>query len=276
MSYSDIYEIIAHQHALSGTSTRYTTEGILTSTMFTPRETCFALSAFALGVAAFVKTQQLTAESMAPLAEACSTYTSVPDFISATDYQAYEPLMGFGIFRQFVCIITNFLFELKIAHPAGLLVWGTTISVAQPVQILMLSEASRAGASGVVRYSTVMALLAQILGISVVFPAVWIPASCFGRGSGSVTPLRVYAALAIIIPSTVLSALLFLLHHESFHWRMTAAMLGGPGVAMLPLFLWPLPNPTGNFGEAKAGQRALVNAFIFAGVVAFVGWWYLL
>ena len=48
-------------------------------------------------------------------------------------------------------------------------------------------------------------LLGQLLGISVVFPALWLPAAAYGKGSGAVRPARAYASIALAAPFLSLS-----------------------------------------------------------------------
>ena len=55
------------------------------------------------------------------------------DFAQKTGYHSYEPMLGLGAFKLLVCLITQFLLELRETYPAGLLTWGGVVVVALPL-----------------------------------------------------------------------------------------------------------------------------------------------
>ena len=166
-----------------------------------------ALAGLAAGVAALMATQAVSKPLMepaggTPLLEVCGD----PHKFAASGLHAFEPMLG----GSFVCLITQFLHAL-VLEPAGLLSWGLTIGLALPVSVLWNAEAGRTGASGLVRWPTLLGLLGQFLGISVVFPALWLPAAWYGKGDGAVSPARAYASIALAAPFISLTVALFAL-----------------------------------------------------------------
>mmetsp|Transcript_14538 Transcript_14538/g.42599 ORF Transcript_14538/g.42599 Transcript_14538/m.42599 type:complete len:810 (+) Transcript_14538:54-2483(+) len=220
-----------------------------------------AFAGLLAGVVAFAATQVVSKPLMDPAVEACSD----PAKFAASKLHPYEPALGGG----FVCIITQFLHALA-AEPAGVLAWGLTIGLALPATVLWNAESGRGGAKGLVRYPTALGLLGQLLGISVVFPALWLPAAAYGKGSGAVRPARAYASIALAAPFLSLSVALFALEPASRAWTVCAGLLGGPGVALLPLLLSLIPAPAAE--QAAAGARALSRAYAAAAALAFVGY----
>jgi len=156
---------------------------------------CFQLAVgVASGVFAFIQTHAVMKQSpkMAGIMELCTSGNGTA--IAESDLHAYEPKLG----GPFVCIITQFMLELN-EEPAGILVWGLIATVAFPLTLLIFSEAGRQGARGLVRWPVLILLLSQVLGISVIFPALWIPAAVLGGGSGPPSPGRVRATQLLAI-----------------------------------------------------------------------------
>lgn len=86
-----------------------------------------------------------------PILAACTNpdyKESMDEFVSKTGYHAYEPLVGLKIFEVLVCLITQFLHELRMTYPAGLLTWVGVILAAQPCAVLGIAEAGRNNARG--------------------------------------------------------------------------------------------------------------------------------
>mmetsp|Transcript_12103 Transcript_12103/g.28492 ORF Transcript_12103/g.28492 Transcript_12103/m.28492 type:complete len:668 (+) Transcript_12103:329-2332(+) len=240
-----------------------------------------ALAGLAAGVAALMATQAVSKPLMEPaggmpLLEVCGD----PHKFAASGLHAFEPMLG----GSFVCLITQFLHAL-VLEPAGLLSWGLTIGLALPVSVLWNAEAGRTGASGLVRWPTLLGLLGQFLGISVVFPALWLPAAWYGKGDGAVSPARAYASIALAAPFISLTVALFTLDPTSRAWTVCAGLLGGPAIALLPLLLNLVPAPAVAVAfdefpsagalvakQAAAGAKALGHAYALAGVLAFMGY----
>ena len=240
-----------------------------------------ALAGLAAGVAALMATQAVSKPLMEPaggmpLLEVCGD----PHKFAASGLHAFEPMLG----GSFVCLITQFLHAL-VLEPAGLLSWGLTIGLALPVSVLWNAEAGRTGASGLVRWPTLLGLLGQFLGISVVFPALWLPAAWYGKGDGAVSPARAYASIALAAPFISLTVALFALDPTSRAWTVCAGLLGGPAIALLPLLLNLVPAPAVAVAfdefpsagalvakQAAAGAKALGHAYALAGVLAFMGY----
>ena len=240
-----------------------------------------ALAGLAAGVAALMATQAVSKPLMeppgdTPLLEVCSD----PHKFAASGLHAFEPMLG----GSFVCLITQFLHTL-VLEPAGLLSWGLTIGLAIPTSVLWNAEAGRTGASGLVRWPTLLGLLGQFFGISVVFPALWLPAAWYGKGDGAVSPARAYASIALVAPFISLTVALFALDPTSRAWTVCAGLLGGPAIALLPLLFNIIPAPAVAVAfdefpsagalvakQAAAGAKALGHAYAFAGVLAFTGY----
>jgi hypothetical protein len=191
----------------------------------------------------------------------------------------YEPLLGGG----FVCIITQFLRALVNNHPGGMLTWSGVILVSFPFNVVGGVEAGRAGARGPIRYCVVMGILAQLLGVCVVIPALWIPSYIFGGSSsssskGAHSPQRPWHAVYTFAIPTVLTVFIFTLDSSSVAWRQCAGLLGGPLLAFLPLLYYLSPPPR-NVKEMQQNQtkahESYVNALKLVGVLSFVSYIFL-
>jgi hypothetical protein len=227
-----------------------------------------------LGAWAFLKTQEVTAPMFEPILAACQN-SDIPlsEFTEKTGYHTYDPRWGFGAFNIFVCLITQFLQELVQTKPAGVLAWMTTMLVAVPVSVLMTIEAGRKDAKGPVRYPMIVAFLFQILGVSVIFPLVWIPSYVLGRGSGGVSITRVYASVPLMLPPIVLSVLVFLLDTESALWTSCAGILGGPAIVLLNALLWVIKDPDPlDLKAAKKSAEMTTMAYTASGIVSLASW----
>lgn len=130
------------------------------------RQFFFASASFLLGVWAFIKVNSISGPAFEPIVAACTNPDiSTEDFATKTGYHYYEPKLGLGAFNVLVCLITQFLLELRETPPAGFLVWGGVICVSLPVAIASTVVAGRKGTRGPVNYPTVFGLLFQLLGI---------------------------------------------------------------------------------------------------------------
>lgn len=242
---------------------------------------CSAVSA-ALGAWAFYKTQQVTGPMFEPILAACmNNKISVADFADQTGYHAYEPKLGFGVLGPFICIITQFVHQLVENYPAGFLMWSATMLTLAPVTVLINVEAGRHGAFGILRYPLVMGVLYQMLGVSVVFPLLWVPAYCYGRSTGgAVSVTRAVLSLPLSMFCLALTILVFYLDPRSYLWTVCAGAMGGPLMAILaPMGLW-LADQNAKQPTTKEVARYShsVMAFVYGtvGGVALVGWIFLL
>jgi hypothetical protein len=236
---------------------------------------CAALGVV-IGVSCFVINNNVTKEWMEPLVAACTEgdYASHQERMLQEDIVAYEPLLGGG----FVCIITQFLEALSQNYPGGMFTWGGVILVSFPFSIVGGVEAGRAGSRGPIRYSIAMGILAQLLGVCVVIPALWIPSYIFGGSNGAYSPQRPWHAVYTFLIPTMLTVFIFTLDSTSVAWRQCAALLGGPLLAFLPLVYYLSPTPR-NVKEMQQNQNKAqeyyVNAFKLVGVLSFAGYIFL-
>lgn len=130
------------------------------------RQLFFAGTSFILGVWAFIKVNSISGPAFEPILAACTNPDiSAEDFATKTGYHSYEPKLGLGAFNVLVCLITQFLLELRETPPAGFLVWGGVIVVSLPVGLANSIAPGRKGARGPINYPTVFGLLFQLLGI---------------------------------------------------------------------------------------------------------------
>lgn len=244
-----------------------------------------ALTGVLLGLFTMVTTQSLTKDMFEPIIEACSLSNGsgpshdiheniIDENTNTYKLHPYEPLVG----GTFVCLITQFLHEL-IQHSGGIFTWGTIAALSIVTALLMNVEADRLnGTRSIIRYPTILGILSQVLGISVVFPLLWVPGYCLShssfpnRGGGvegnamALLPVvssassrgvkaiinrndgipgksRVYGALVTALLFPALTVLVFSLDPDSYAWTFTAGLLGGPLVACSPLLLWyTMPN----------------------------------
>jgi len=235
------------------------------------KKLAFSAVSVALGIGAFVKTQQITKEYMDPVVEAC---TSSNTTAFEEKYHTYEPMLG----GAFVCIITQFIYDLTQEYPAGLLLWGATMLTAIPALVLTTVEAGRSGVTGPVRYPTVVGILGQAMGISTVFPLLWVPGYCFGRSTpqGTVSLTRARIALLAAMPFVILTILTFTLDSTGYAWTFVVGYLAGPAAAMTPLLTWNMTPPEElNSGLASKTMKTIAMSYIYAAIIAWIGWVFL-
>ena len=243
------------------------------------RKALYAFSSFLFGLWTFVTINGISGPAFEPILEACppSNYTTIDEFVAATGYHAYDPYVGLGVLDTLVCLITQFLLELRDTYPAGVLVWCSIIVVSLPTTVLWITEAGRAGAKGPIKYPVAMGLLGQLFGISVAFPLVWLPALVYGEGTrgAPVTPFRVKTCGLLVIPTSVLTATVFLADTTSQLWTTAAGMLGGPILAMGGLVLYADESSALEAtSENKASTRmAISNMYMKLFFVGFFGWY---
>ncbi|CAK9084093.1 unnamed protein product [Durusdinium trenchii] len=158
----------------------------------------------ALGVFAFVETQKVMAKDPAIQKFQKFCIAGNATALEQAGLHDYEPMLG----GPFICILTNFVYVLA-AEPAGLLVWGLISTLVFPLTLLIYAEAGRGGAKGPVKWPIMTLLLGQLLGISVIFPSFWVPSALLGQGSGSTVKGRVWMAMFLVLPITLVEAFVF-------------------------------------------------------------------
>ena len=244
----------------------------------TARQIIFAATSFVIGVWAFIKVNSISGPAFEPIIAACtnSDFTSPEEFAAKTGYHVYEPKVGFGAFNMLVCLITQFLLELRETPPAGLLVWGGVIVVSLPVAISSTMNAGRKGVRGPCRYPTICGILYQLLGISVIYPMIYVPAYIFsGAKFGTpVTRNRMVFAVLSIIPSIILTYLVFTADTNEYVWTCAAGILGGPGLVLFGLIMYTDKSASlvATNEEITKCNNAIQKVYSFTAVVSFVGW----
>lgn len=242
-----------------------------------PRQIFYAVTSFSLGAWAFYKVNAISGPAFEPILAVCSDSSiSADDFAQKTGYHSYEPMLGLGAFKVLVCLITQFLLELRETYPAGLLTWGGVVVVALPLTLSNTIIAGRKGTKGPVIYPTVIGLLSQLFGVSVIFPLIYNPSFIF---SGSklgypITNLRTVAGLVMALPITILTYLVFTAPTESYVWTVSAGTLGGPILAMVALTLWTDKSSSMEATPQNIikSSRAVQKAFSLLAIVGF-GFW---
>jgi len=250
----------------------------MTNTTFN-RQIFYAVTSFLLGVWAFVKVNSISGPAFEPILAACmNADIAIDEFASKTGYHTYEPRVGLGAFNALVCLITQFLFELRQTYPAGVLVWGGVFVVALPATALGTLGAGRAG-RGPIRYPVIMGLLAQLFGISVIYPLICVPSFIFGeiKPSAPLTSFRIIMAALLTLPGIILTVIVFTASTDSYLWTVSAGMLGGPILALFSLGLWKDSSkivPT-TVQSMQTTLRSVKTLYRLLALVGFFGWYYL-
>jgi len=245
------------------------------------RQVCYAIVSFCLGAWAFYKVNIISGPFFEPIIAACQNPDiSVDDFAQKTGYHSYEPKLGLGAFNILVCLITQFLLELRETHPAGVLTWGGVIVVSLPLALFNIICAGRRGGKGPVRYPTVFGLLFQLLGISVIYPMLYNPSYIFSgvRFGVPATNFRTIVATGLSLPGIVLTFLVFYAPTESYLWTCSAGILGGPILAMMGLIIWTDKSSSmeGSTQNIMKSSSMIHNAYSLLAIVAFIFWWCLM
>ena len=244
------------------------------------RDICYAIASICLGSWAFVKVNSISGPAFEPILAACmNPEISASDFAEKTGYHAYEPLLGLGVFNFLVCLITQFLLELRTTYPAGLLTWGGVVVVSMPLVLLQTLSAGRRGARGPVRFPTAIGLLSQLLGVSVVFPLIYNPSQIYSLGGPGVpvTGFRVRGGALMAMPIIVLTFLVFFAPTESYVWTAGAGVLGGPLLAMMGLALWTDESMAVEASPENIARSSdsVQRAYSVLALVSFVLWSYM-
>lgn len=245
------------------------------------RDWSFLIASVALGAWTFFTTNQVTSQFFQPILLACQNPNISPqDFAASTGFHSYDPDVGlFGIFDMFVCLITQFFHDLVQHYPAGTVVGLGTFIGALPILVLMALEAGRQDARGLVRYPMIIALLAQLVGVSVIFPLVWIPSYILGAGRmGGITQRRVYLSMIPPVSYLTCAVLMMWMSPDKPLWTRLCGIFGGPAIVLSFLPLWF----SGTSPDAKDGvaakQSAEFSTMVYAGtgILSLFAWLWLL
>jgi len=196
---------------------------------FTPRQLLFATFSFVVGVWTFIKVNEISGPAFEPIIEKClsfSSFESMDAFVEETKLHEYNTFVGLKLFDLLVCLITQFLLELRNTYPAGLLTWSGVVLSAFGVAPMLIVESRRKGAKGLLVYPIVFGLLFQLFGVSVIFPLLWVPSYILGKGNGPVSVYCANAAFWLNFPTVVLTTTVFVAHTDSYLWTLCAGILG--------------------------------------------------
>jgi len=196
----------------------------------------------------------------------------------------YEPALG----GPMSCIMTQFFYELQQRYPSGLLSWLSFLTLLLPAQILVVAHAGKlssksGGGGGFVRWPSLILLLGQFVGLSVVFALLWVPSYVLfadtSTKKGCVSLKRSRYCFLQLLTSLVLTARVFTLDPTEHAWSVSAALLGGPLLAFAPAVgLWDdaasSAKKTASSGSKfdGRGMYGVVKAYSIAGVVSFCGY----
>lgn len=223
----------------------------------------------AMGAGAFVATQAVSKTYMDPIAAACA---AGPAEAAKLGLHAYEARLG----NTFACIIINFIADL-VKSAAGKLIWALIMCISFPFTLLLNADAGRTGARGPVRYPTVTCFLGQVLGISVVFPLLFLPGYAYGGSDGPVSVGRVRTAAALQVLPILLTILVFTLSDATYAWTLSAGLLTSPLLALPGLALWAFPPPTDTSSSVRArGALALSRTYAAFFGLSLIVWLYVL
>mmetsp|Transcript_8421 Transcript_8421/g.10650 ORF Transcript_8421/g.10650 Transcript_8421/m.10650 type:complete len:349 (-) Transcript_8421:39-1085(-) len=254
--------------------------------MKTPSPSCYAPSStrkavyggasILMGLWTFYKVNAVSGPSFEPIIEACmNREISIEEFAEKTGYHIYEPKVGLGIFNVLVCLITQFLLELRETHPEGLLVWCTIIVVSIATTLIAMFEAGRSDVKrfSPIRFPIIIGLLSQLFGVSVIFPLIWNPGYIFGHGFGPLSSFRLKYVIPLLFPSLVLTSIVFTENTDSYLWTFSAGVLGGPILALASCTFWMDQSPPATKENAEAttiGIKATSKGLI---PVTMIAWW---
>ncbi|KAL9185510.1 hypothetical protein ACHAXT_003287 [Thalassiosira profunda] len=222
---------------------------------------------------------QISGPAFEPILGACTNPDiSAENFAKETGYHSYEPKLGLGAFNVLVCLITQFLLELRETPPAGLLVWGGVVVCSLPMGLLTTLTAGRK-AWGPVRYPTVFGLLFQLFGVSVVFPMLWVPSFICSKSKLGVptTTARTLCGTVFALPVSMLTFLVFYAPTDGYVWTVSAGILGGPILAMMGLLLWRDKSESlkASPENIEKSNRIVQKCYSVLGAVSFAFWSFL-
>ena len=101
------------------------------------KNTIFTTLSVALGIYAQLHKTHTIGPIFDPILAACTEpHDSVADFAKATGHQPYDPAAGLGIFTPIVCVVTQFMYQLRNIYPEGFLTWGLAIVGVLPFVVI--------------------------------------------------------------------------------------------------------------------------------------------
>jgi len=247
-----------------------------------------AVVSVVLGAVTFKAVNDVSGPSFQPIVAACTDTTSfatMADFVERTGYHSYEPYVGLGVFNFLVCLITQFLLELRTTFPEGLLVWGGIMTVAMTYSVMAGIEGGRSNVKGPIRYPMIIGLFGQLFGISVIVPLIWVPSYIYGGGVGPVPPMRSYLSVIMTIPNIVLAMIVFMANTDDYIWTVSAGILGGPLLVMSGALFWFIPPIIASADDEQVVvpskehyeecTKATQTAYRVSAGIAFIGYYFL-
>jgi len=249
-------------------------------TATTAKKALYGITSFILGAWTFKKVNEISGPSFAPVIDACTNpdFTTMQEFVEETGYHEYEPALGLGVFKLLVCLITQFIFELRNTYPEGMLVWVGVMLSAMPSTLMIVMESGRRGVSkySPIRYPILIGLLCQLFGVSVIVPLLWVPGYVWGCGYGPASNYRLNATPSQFVPAMVLTFIVFTADISSNLWTYAAGMLGGPILALSSFIFWideVPPLTTENLQYTANKIKSISKTVAFMGTII---WWYLI
>jgi len=247
------------------------------------KQALFASASVLLGVWALNKVTEISGPGFEPIIAACTDSSiALEDFSEQTGYHVYEPKVGLGAFNGLVCLITQFLLELRNTPPDGLLVWGGIVVVAMTYYVMATIEAGRNYGKGPIRYPMIVGLFGQLFGISIVVPLLWVPSYIYGRGYGPVPVVRSYYSVILALPGIILTAIVFQADPDGYLWTISAGILGGPLLVSFSALLWPVTPITKESSSdslpyefLEKCSKATQNAYLLSAAIAYAGYMFL-
>jgi hypothetical protein len=235
------------------------------------RKFVFSSIGWGLGLLALWQFQLIMqTDDVQAIGKACETLASTDRAEFLETYHDYVPWLGGNI----VCFGTQFLHRLVQDSPAGMILWLATWSSWLPALVLVIVEAGRSGAVGPLRFPTIVLLLAQ-LGISIVFPAIWLLSFVWGRSThtfkGTVSVKRGTWSRYCIIPGFLLSCAAFMLDPTSYAWSVVVGLLVGPASGLISLVFWNMDAPPEDQATSQM-VHAVVTSYSVSGALAFLTW----
>jgi hypothetical protein len=191
----------------------------------------------------------------------------------------YDKRVALVVFDFMVCFITKFLYDLATLTPMGILTWGTLSLSVIPAMTVILLEANRKSNGGPLKWPVTLVLLGQCLGLSVVFPMVWVPSYVvFAGQDGTVNATFAKLVAMFAMPFFLLTVVTFSLDISSDIWKTCAGIMGGPLICVFAYApaLFETPDETATPQQVAQTSRSSAISFGVGGLVSTVGWFYML
>jgi len=203
------------------------------------KKALFTLASIALGIYAQLHKAHITAPVFDPILASCTG----DDTVAGVELRPYEAAAGLGVFTPIVCTVTQFMYQLRDIYPGGYITWGLAVVGVLPLAVIATIEGGAAGAWGPIRYPICMGIVHQLLGMSVSLPLFWFPSYIWGRGDGPASAWRVFMSIPVSLPAIIFSIAVFTVNVDSFVWRLSAGVLGGPALALVSGYLLSYDTP---------------------------------